>query len=528
MRLTRFPVSFLVYSLYLIISFGAQRADSYCWHNGKSYSVGQMWRITSARNCRQCKCFQGSLVRCLPTCSRDVHFPLSPLATRSMPKTVSQRGSTGVQCTLEGKTHSDGEGWTEGGSHSKGLAEDQCMQCNCKVQVITCAIRRCPELKCHNPVSQHGTCCKICPERSARPPRESAPRGCTSIGRYFENNESWQLYLPSRNVFATCVDCNCMNGREHCRKHSCPRTKCSKPVKRPGDCCALCPGQRRLSARSGKEIRKKVPALQSGIFGLFLRRTKNKSAKDKENSGNNAVTTQSTIDVVPDTRKGCRFGVSSTYKHTALFYPVLNGKVQKCTKCVCMNSVVKCARIRCPSRYPCKRPIAKEGFCCKMCPGMSDKEAHNLEAIQMYQNRGCMRAKRSHVQVYRYDDVTSSAAQLSAKYLFDKSHQQGNKRSEVHHLQLINMNINVTRAYLDDDDIIRNSLDKNWGYLGAIKGKMFARFLRHEKDLERCRDAIKCIKKLTHMVDQMKTKAARRRRCRSSSVVRSSLKRLQK
>ena len=63
-------------------------------------------------------------------------------------------------------------------------------------------------------------------------------------------------------------------------------------------------GQRRLSARSGKEIRKKAPALQSGIFGLFLRRTKNKSAKDKGTSGKNAKTTQSTIGDVPDTRKG--------------------------------------------------------------------------------------------------------------------------------------------------------------------------------------------------------------------------------
>ena len=62
-----------------------------------------------------------------------VHFPLSPRASHNMPKTVIQRDSTGVQCTLDGKTHSDGESWTEGGSHSKGLAEDQCMQCNCKV-----------------------------------------------------------------------------------------------------------------------------------------------------------------------------------------------------------------------------------------------------------------------------------------------------------------------------------------------------------------------------------------------------------
>ena len=116
---------------------------------------------------------------------------------------------------------------------------------------------------------------------------------------------------------------------------------------------------------------------------------------------------------------------------------------------------------------------------------MSDREAHNLEAIQMYQNRGCMRAKRSHVQVYRYDDATSSAAQLSAKYLFDKSHQQGNKRSEVHHLQLINMNINITRAYLDDDDIIRNSFDKNWGYLGAIKESKCAVLSIEFKSLKR-------------------------------------------
>ena len=62
-----------------------------------------------------------------------VHFPLSSHATHSMPKAVSQRDSTGVKCALDGEMHSDGESWTERGSHSKGLSEDQCMQCNCKV-----------------------------------------------------------------------------------------------------------------------------------------------------------------------------------------------------------------------------------------------------------------------------------------------------------------------------------------------------------------------------------------------------------
>ena len=87
----------------------------------------------------------------------------------------------------------------------------------------------------------------------------------------------------------------------------------------------------------------------------------------------------------------------------------------------------------------------------------------------MYQNRGCSKAKRTHLQVYRYNDVTRSAAQLSAKYLFDKTHQMNNKKSEIHTLQLIKMSINITRHYLDSDDVIRNSLNKNWNYLGAIK-----------------------------------------------------------
>ena len=100
---------------------------------------------------------------------------------------------------------------------------------------------------------------------------------------------------------------------------------------------------------------------------------------------------------------------------------------------------------------------------------MSDREARNLEAVQMYQTIGCSRAKRNHLQVYRYNNMQSSAAQLSAKYLFDTSHQPNNRQSEIHILQFTNMRINVTRQFLDHEDATRNSLDKNWYYLGAIK-----------------------------------------------------------
>ena len=100
---------------------------------------------------------------------------------------------------------------------------------------------------------------------------------------------------------------------------------------------------------------------------------------------------------------------------------------------------------------------------------MSDREARNLEAIQMYQNMGCSRAKRNQLQVYRYNELHASATQLSARYLFDKSHQPNNKRSEIHHLQFVNLKVNVTKTYLENDDVTRNSLDKNWNYLGAIK-----------------------------------------------------------
>ncbi len=100
---------------------------------------------------------------------------------------------------------------------------------------------------------------------------------------------------------------------------------------------------------------------------------------------------------------------------------------------------------------------------------MNDVQARNLEAIEMYQNRGCSRAKKPHVQVYRYNDVTISAVQLAEKYLFDKSHQNGDRRSELHLLQLQQTSVNVTSRYLSNAEIMRNSLDKNWHYLGAIK-----------------------------------------------------------
>ncbi|XP_065055610.1 cysteine-rich motor neuron 1 protein-like isoform X2 [Rhopilema esculentum] len=511
----------------LVISQGL----SFCMHSGKSYISGTVWRIRNHGICRQCKCFKANIVRCLPTCNRNARIPLNPLLSDDLSKSIINKAVTGVQCIMDGKTHRNGESWTENGAHAKGLQANQCMQCNCKIKVITCAIRNCPVVHCRNPVQEDGTCCKTCQERSGRPPRESSNRGCLSIERYFQNDESWQLYLPSPNVFATCVDCSCRNGREHCRKHSCPPATCSKPIKRPGNCCSLCPGQRPLS-KARKENHRKTSSTDSGIFGFFLRRDDSKSKKNPKTdrkTKENVEATVSTMRKAPIESKdvGCSFGGSLSYKHDQLFYPVLNKKTQKCTKCVCMNSVVNCARIRCPSRYPCKNPISKEGFCCKFCRGMSEKQARSLEAVQMYQNRGCSKAKRTHLQVYRYNDVTRSAAQLSAKYLFDKTHQMNNKKSEIHTLQLIDMSINITRHYLDSDDVIRNSLNKNWNYLGAIKEKMFTRLLRLERDLKRCKDTLRCIKKLTNLVDQLKTKAARRRRCRSSAVVRS-LERLQK
>ena len=101
---------------------------------------------------------------------------------------------------------------------------------------------------------------------------------------------------------------------------------------------------------------------------------------------------------------------------------------------------------------------------------MSDKEARNLEAVQMYQTIGCSRGKRNQLQVYRYNDAHASAAHLSARFLFDRSHQANNKKSEIHHLKLENTSINVTRKFLTNDDTTRSSLDRNWYYLGAIKG----------------------------------------------------------
>ena len=37
---------------------------------------------------------------------------------------------------------------------------------------------------------------------------------------------------------------------------------------------------------------------------------------------------------------GCRFGANLYYRHKEIFYPVLNKKVQICTKCVCMVSIL--------------------------------------------------------------------------------------------------------------------------------------------------------------------------------------------
>ncbi len=58
---------------------------------------------------------------------------------------------------------------------------------------------------------------------------------CSSGGEQYSHRETWMV--------DDCTKCICDAGHTSCTHYTCPQPNCPNPIKRPGACCPMCPGE---------------------------------------------------------------------------------------------------------------------------------------------------------------------------------------------------------------------------------------------------------------------------------------------
>ncbi|XP_065051946.1 BMP-binding endothelial regulator protein-like isoform X1 [Rhopilema esculentum] len=122
-------------------------------------------------------------------------------------------------CLISGKSVEDGK-W-----HRK----SNCELCQCLNGTALCQIETCPKLNCkpENLVFSGSRCCPKCRDTSV----------CMFMGKKYSNGDKWFL--------KGCVECNCKNGRNFCRRQLCQNQPTSCPTGQTlgynvGSCCKAC------------------------------------------------------------------------------------------------------------------------------------------------------------------------------------------------------------------------------------------------------------------------------------------------
>ncbi|XP_076809330.1 kielin/chordin-like protein [Clavelina lepadiformis] len=99
----------------------------------------------------------------------------------------------------------------------------ECETCQCEKRQVICEQEPCPDLPCEDPVPVEGECCQMCPEKLCQ----------AADGRHFADGAEWHL--------DDCTFCECRKGRVLCSVEDCEFKACANPTKVPGRCCPVCP-----------------------------------------------------------------------------------------------------------------------------------------------------------------------------------------------------------------------------------------------------------------------------------------------
>jgi len=113
--------------------------------------------------------------------------------------------------------------------NGKWLRVDKCRLCQCLNGTAVCTIESCPQLRCNreNIVYSGNLCCPRCQDKSI----------CMFMGTKYKNGDVWFL--------KGCVECNCKDGRNYCRRQLCRNESKYCPAGQTlgfkvGSCCKIC------------------------------------------------------------------------------------------------------------------------------------------------------------------------------------------------------------------------------------------------------------------------------------------------
>lgn len=253
-----------------------------------------------------------------------------------------------ASCTHNGVLRTHGSVWAE--ATTDPLPYNQCTECSCTDQFVTCAVRTCPILHCQHQVIGHNTCCPICRGDSQG---ASDRTDCKTMGRSYRHLENWFPKKSPRHDL--CVICSCKNTSVECQKVVCPTLTCNNPERKPGACCDSCPAP----ASASENMQNKN--------GSSLESTQIKNGSALENSQNMNGSASENMQNKNDESGECE-RAGSKIPHNTTFNPTIGPfGASVCVTCFCNRSVIHCTAEQCPANYSCEKPVNVPGKCCKVC-----------------------------------------------------------------------------------------------------------------------------------------------------------------
>ncbi|KAK3097854.1 hypothetical protein FSP39_013843 [Pinctada imbricata] len=226
--------------------------------------------------------------------------------------------------------------------NGQSFAPAQCEQCRCSRGDVTCGRVRCPDLgACQSMATPRGECCPV----------------CMDCGEY-ANATQWSQ--------SPCQRCSCINGVVKCEQIQCPAVTCKNPHTPDGQCCPQCIS----CSYEGKVVadgESFSPAPCQSCTCSQGTITCDKKQDCPPADCDNPVYPPGGCCPVCDSP--CDYDMR-TYQHMESF----TASYDPCLNCSCVNSIVRCIPIHCPSRnLPCRSPIRRGENCCEyFCPSCTD------------------------------------------------------------------------------------------------------------------------------------------------------------
>ncbi|XP_022082453.1 zonadhesin-like [Acanthaster planci] len=365
--------------------------DPSCIFNGTEYKHGDRW---IPGPCETCECDRGETACRRPSCS----LPLcdNPVVQPGDCCPTCPDGPEviiGPPCTFKGNTYKSGEQFQS----------DQCTTCHCTEGSVQCVPVSCPLLTCPNAIRREGQCCLECPAEPCITKSGIRPHGsqwdenaCTSCrciqgATTCEAQVCPELNCTAEDVPDACCDqcpgdtpcqykgktyvkgqrfqpepcsfCSCLEGGSiFCVPASCPVLECPNPVRREGDCCAICE-EEGFCMYEGEQYKAGTTFNPSACVTCDC----STSLTVKCRQVNCDIPRCSDPILLEGAccpscqEKFCTYA-GNVYPDGATF------KSNPCSNCICEDGQVGCVGVPCPPlNCPLTSVILKPGDCCESC-----------------------------------------------------------------------------------------------------------------------------------------------------------------